>query len=174
MTLVRAITYTASVIRTVVLAYHLSPLATTDTMTWQEIFGDVRPNKRYGHSAVVYRGSMYIFGGYDDFGLKCNDLWQLDFGTCESQLSLSLSLSLSPLLRTCSLNGRCARYRNEQMAAHSDDWMCPGTIPSFRCRLSGKVRQQSRQRSREEHSFTRSLVALSLQYVCIWRQGWTA
>jgi hypothetical protein len=57
------------------------PRQQLDTMKWQEVLGEGRPNKRYGHSAVVYRGSMYIFGGYDDFGLKCNDLWQLDFGT---------------------------------------------------------------------------------------------
>ena len=37
-------------------------------------------NKRYGHSAVIYNESMYIFGGYDDFGLSCNDLWEFNFG----------------------------------------------------------------------------------------------
>ena len=37
-------------------------------------------SKRYGHSAVVYNDSMYVFGGYDDFGLTCNDLWEFNFG----------------------------------------------------------------------------------------------
>jgi hypothetical protein len=35
---------------------------------------------------------MYIFGGYDDFGLKCNDLHEFDFST-------HYLPSFSPLLR---------------------------------------------------------------------------
>ncbi|ELR16677.1 BTB/POZ domain containing protein [Acanthamoeba castellanii str. Neff] len=41
------------------------------------------PSKRYGHVAAVYNERMYIFGGYDDFGLKCNDLHEFDFKSRE-------------------------------------------------------------------------------------------
>ena len=41
---------------------------------------------RYGHVAAVYNERMYIFGGYDDFGLKCNDLHEFDFSTTLSPL----------------------------------------------------------------------------------------
>ena len=52
-----------------------------ETKEWREIVpnGDERISRRYGHSAVVYNDSMYIMGGYDDFGLKCNDLWEFSF-----------------------------------------------------------------------------------------------
>lgn len=34
------------------------------------------PTKRYGHSMVVYNRRLYVFGGYDDFGYKSNELWE--------------------------------------------------------------------------------------------------
>eukprot|EP01102_Stenamoeba_stenopodia_P022805 TRINITY_DN963_c0_g1_i3.p1 TRINITY_DN963_c0_g1~~TRINITY_DN963_c0_g1_i3.p1 ORF type:complete len:658 (-),score=154.57 TRINITY_DN963_c0_g1_i3:105-2078(-) len=39
-----------------------------------------QPSKRYGHSAVLFEGGMYIFGGYDTDGLACSDLWRFDLG----------------------------------------------------------------------------------------------
>ena len=35
---------------------------------------------RAGHSAIVYNGKMYVFGG-DDGSTKYNDVWKLDLGT---------------------------------------------------------------------------------------------
>ena len=53
----------------------------TETLEWTEIIAKGQKiSKRYGHSAVVYNDSMYVFGGYDDFGLTCNDLWEFKFG----------------------------------------------------------------------------------------------
>jgi len=37
-----------------------------------------RPSKRYGHIAVVHEEQMIVFGGYDDFGLKCNDMYEFN------------------------------------------------------------------------------------------------
>lgn len=34
------------------------------------------PSRRYGHSMVLYNRSFYIYGGYDDYGYKCNDLYE--------------------------------------------------------------------------------------------------
>lgn len=52
-----------------------------ETKEWTEIIpqGKERISRRYGHSAVIYNDSMYIVGGYDDFGLTCNDLWEFSF-----------------------------------------------------------------------------------------------
>jgi len=39
------------------------------------------PAPRYGHSAVAYKGKMFIFGGYDNTAMACNDLYSFDAGT---------------------------------------------------------------------------------------------
>lgn len=57
-------------------------VAETKTWTQQEYHSGKPPSKRYGHSAVVYSGCMYVFGGYDDFGYKSNELFEYRFGTC--------------------------------------------------------------------------------------------
>ena len=36
------------------------------------------PSRRYGHAAVEWGGDVYVYGGFDDFGLRCNDLWKFD------------------------------------------------------------------------------------------------
>ena len=36
------------------------------------------PSRRYGHSAVSWGGDVYVFGGFDDFGLRCNDIWRYE------------------------------------------------------------------------------------------------
>jgi len=55
---------------------------------------------RYGHIAAVYNERMYIFGGYDDFGLKCNDLYEFDFSIyCSAHHLFGATLTtLSPAL----------------------------------------------------------------------------
>jgi leucine-zipper-like transcriptional regulator 1 len=37
------------------------------------------PKGRFGHSAVVYNDSMYLFGGYTTDGFACNDLYEYSF-----------------------------------------------------------------------------------------------
>jgi hypothetical protein len=62
-----------------------------DTLKWTEIQAKgSQPTKRYGHTAVVYQGAMYVFGGYDAFGLACNDLWHFNFGALPCRHSLLL------------------------------------------------------------------------------------
>ena len=39
------------------------------------------PSPRSGHSACVYEGCMYVFGGKDEDNNKLNDLWKLDLNT---------------------------------------------------------------------------------------------
>eukprot|EP00026_Physarum_polycephalum_P007931 Phypoly_transcript_08003.p1 GENE.Phypoly_transcript_08003~~Phypoly_transcript_08003.p1 ORF type:complete len:508 (+),score=102.00 Phypoly_transcript_08003:88-1524(+) len=39
------------------------------------------PSPRYGHSAVLSKGKMYIFGGYDNSALTCNDLFAFTLET---------------------------------------------------------------------------------------------
>ena len=36
------------------------------------------PSRRFGHAVVEYNGDVYIYGGFDDFGLTCNDVWRYD------------------------------------------------------------------------------------------------
>jgi len=53
-----------------------------ETQRWTLIHqegGDPPPSPRYGHSAVVFGDSMYIFGGYDKDGFACNDLHEYNF-----------------------------------------------------------------------------------------------
>jgi hypothetical protein len=54
----------------------------SDTMTWsqEDNVSGKPPSKRYGHSAVVYNKCMYIYGGYDDFGYKSNELYEYRLG----------------------------------------------------------------------------------------------
>lgn len=64
--------------------YH-SDVHRFDTMlgAWERIeapaVGVETPSKRYGHSVVQWRGDLYVFGGFDDFGLRCNDLWRYEW-----------------------------------------------------------------------------------------------
>lgn len=47
------------------------------TLTWKKVKTKGRyPKDRYHHSAVVYKGSMYIFGGFKCF----NELMEYRFG----------------------------------------------------------------------------------------------
>jgi hypothetical protein len=39
------------------------------------------PQARAGHSAVIYNGQMYVFGGKDEDNEKLKDLWAFDFAT---------------------------------------------------------------------------------------------
>lgn len=51
-----------------------------NTLEWKQIEckSSVQPCIRASHSASVYNGKCYIFGGQDDDNNKLNDLWELD------------------------------------------------------------------------------------------------
>ena len=49
--------------------------------TWTNVtfpVGEEQPCARSGHSAVVYNGNMYIFGGKNDSSEKLNDFWSFN------------------------------------------------------------------------------------------------
>jgi len=53
-----------------------------DSNTWTKIdTKGKQPSGRYGHSAVIYSGKMYIWGGYDNSSMTANDMYTLDFDT---------------------------------------------------------------------------------------------
>jgi len=39
------------------------------------------PSPRYGHTAAIFGKSMYIFGGYDNMSMCCNDMYEYFFDT---------------------------------------------------------------------------------------------
>ncbi|XP_053140682.1 uncharacterized protein LOC128340053 isoform X2 [Hemicordylus capensis] len=59
----------------------------TDTTKWMDcqltaVKGEgSAPSNRKGHSAVIYRGSMYVYGGYIDLKGASQELWTLCFRT---------------------------------------------------------------------------------------------
>uniref|UniRef100_A0A6B2LB05 Uncharacterized protein n=1 Tax=Arcella intermedia TaxID=1963864 RepID=A0A6B2LB05_9EUKA len=46
-----------------------------------EVVSGRAPSKRYGHIAEVWGNSMWVYGGYDDFGYKSDELYQFRFDT---------------------------------------------------------------------------------------------
>jgi N-acetylneuraminic acid mutarotase len=42
---------------------------------WRKITGEQQPSARFGHSGVLYREALYIFGGWDGMA-TLNDLWR--------------------------------------------------------------------------------------------------
>jgi len=80
-----------------------------NTLTWKKVKTKGRyPKDRYHHSAVVYQGSMYIFGGFKCF----NELMEYRFGMSAPLLPLPppsrfsnnfFFISISPATETWSL-----------------------------------------------------------------------
>eukprot|EP00795_Rhopilema_esculentum_P014693 gene14693-5787_t len=55
-----------------------------ETMTWKDLSQSKfqqEPANRKGHSAFVYRDSMFLFGGSLDNGSLTSELWRYDFST---------------------------------------------------------------------------------------------
>lgn len=49
-----------------------------DTWTWEDLEkseGQL-PSRRYGHTMSIHNRNIFVFGGYDDFGYRCNDLYE--------------------------------------------------------------------------------------------------
>jgi len=44
-------------------------------------FSKANPLPRAGHSAVVYKDSMIVFGGKDEDNNKLNDLWEFNMAS---------------------------------------------------------------------------------------------
>ncbi|GAA5857490.1 hypothetical protein JCM8547_009299 [Rhodosporidiobolus lusitaniae] len=78
--------------------YHYRDLWSFDLQThsWEQWETKVRPSGRSGHRMCVYKGDIYLFGGFQDTGIRTtylNDLWvwsltdyrwtQIEFGPTE-------------------------------------------------------------------------------------------
>lgn len=53
------------------------------TNSWEQIelaSGQPAPCARSGHTASIYSGNMYVFGGKNDDCEKLNDLWVFNIG----------------------------------------------------------------------------------------------
>ena len=48
------------------------------THVWCKAESTAGPSRRFGHATVEYGGDIYIYGGFDDFGLTCNDVWRYE------------------------------------------------------------------------------------------------
>ena len=70
---------------------------------------DKAPCSRAGHSAIIYKDSMIIFGGKDEQNLKLNDIWSFNLNTYEWSEVLPYS-KLVPQERS----GHTACLYNEQ------------------------------------------------------------
>ncbi|KAJ7345908.1 hypothetical protein JRQ81_001858 [Phrynocephalus forsythii] len=74
----------------------------TDSTKWIEcqltaVKGEgTAPVNRKGHSAVVYRGSMYMYGGYIDIRGASPEFWALHFDTKQWTLVSATSYGVSP------------------------------------------------------------------------------
>jgi hypothetical protein len=55
----------------------------TVSRKWKKLECGNAPSRRYGHSVVEVNGDILVFGGFDDFGLRCNDMWSFKVSTCE-------------------------------------------------------------------------------------------
>ena len=57
-------------------------LTQSETNTWSEVEvrGGTPPEPRSGHSAVVFKGAMYIFGGRDKKPQYFSDIRCFNFG----------------------------------------------------------------------------------------------
>lgn len=53
---------------------------------WSKIEADNSPQKRYGHSAIVYEGKLWIFGGRNKYCSFLNDVYVFDFETKQWQV----------------------------------------------------------------------------------------
>ena len=56
----------------------------------------MKPGGRYNHGSVLYKGSLYIYGGYSEDARCLNDLWALNLETMEWQELASRSQISTP------------------------------------------------------------------------------
>lgn len=54
-----------------------------DTQVWTQINGKEPPTPRFGHTAVQFGQSMYVFGGFLTDGFACSELYEFSFETHE-------------------------------------------------------------------------------------------
>lgn len=75
------------------------------TKTWTTIKIDGKqPSGRYGHSANLINGTMYIFGGSDSKGKPvADDFWQFDFS---KQKKLQTQIQTSTSMQTKNFNSK--------------------------------------------------------------------
>uniref|UniRef100_A0A8C2J270 Attractin-like 1a n=1 Tax=Cyprinus carpio TaxID=7962 RepID=A0A8C2J270_CYPCA len=92
-----------------------------------------RDVNRFGHTAVVSNGSMYVFGGFS--GVILNDVLVYKPANCEAFLEVDLCQSSGPGVRCVWIEERCEPWDS----SHAND-----TLPASFCpaRTTGKQCQQ--------------------------------
>uniref|UniRef100_A0A8C1PXU8 Attractin-like 1a n=1 Tax=Cyprinus carpio TaxID=7962 RepID=A0A8C1PXU8_CYPCA len=92
-----------------------------------------RDVNRFGHTAVVSNGSMYVFGGFS--GVILNDVLVYKPANCEAFLEVDLCQSSGPGVRCVWIEERCVPWDS----SHAND-----TLPASFCpaRTTGKQCQQ--------------------------------
>ncbi|XP_027862351.1 attractin-like protein 1 isoform X2 [Xiphophorus couchianus] len=71
-----------------------------------------RDINRFGHSAVVSNGSMYVFGGFS--GLLLNDVLAYNPPSCQAFSSPTLCLAAGPGVRCLWVKSRCLPWESKQ------------------------------------------------------------
>ena len=62
---------------------------------WEGGRGQPFPQGRKAHSAVVYKDSMYVYGGYQDMRGSLSELWQYSFGNKKQHTHTHTQQSIS-------------------------------------------------------------------------------
>ncbi|XP_073729243.1 attractin-like protein 1 isoform X1 [Misgurnus anguillicaudatus] len=81
-----------------------------------------RDMNRFGHTAVVSNGSMYVFGGFS--GVILNDVLVYKPGSCEALLEVALCQNAGPGIRCVWVNERCVSW---------DSSYADGSVPASFC-----------------------------------------
>lgn len=58
---------------------HLIAIQSNEWSRWQSN-KNCAPLSRKGHTAVVYDGRMFVYGGYQDMRGSLGEMWQFTFG----------------------------------------------------------------------------------------------
>uniref|UniRef100_A0A8C1Q106 Attractin-like 1a n=1 Tax=Cyprinus carpio TaxID=7962 RepID=A0A8C1Q106_CYPCA len=94
-----------------------------------------RDVNRFGHTAVVSNGSMYVFGGFS--GVILNDVLVYKPANCEAFLEVDLCQSSGPGVRCVWIEERCVPWDS----SHANDTL-PASFCPARTNSAGKQCQQ--------------------------------
>uniref|UniRef100_A0A8C7Z578 Attractin-like 1a n=1 Tax=Oryzias sinensis TaxID=183150 RepID=A0A8C7Z578_9TELE len=93
-----------------------------DTWTTLPRPGLPRDANRFGHSAVVSNGSMYIFGGFS--GVLLKDVLAYTPPSCRAFISPAACFVARPGIRCLWVNSRCVPWESKQPLQNSSDEEC--------------------------------------------------
>ncbi|GAA5942493.1 hypothetical protein JCM10213_004792 [Rhodosporidiobolus nylandii] len=121
--------------------YHYRDFWSFDLQThqWERWDTKVRPSARSGHRMAVYKGNIYLFGGFQDTGIRTNylsDLWvwslseyrwtQIEFGLNERKPPARSGFSFLPMDEGLVLYGGYTKnYEGKRVTgvALNDTWL---------------------------------------------------